>query len=137
MGHSILGRMDDMGTRIDELEQSIASLLVQAGIDQNGFRNNTSFDTATSISSQGKTNSLRISTNATHIVSSSKANAPGKLQCTSCGVVPATASSTTPVQPPISVVNDSNLTQSLSHIVSPTQQDVTVVPARTRVTIEI
>lgn len=34
MGNSILGRMDDMGTRMDELEQSIASLLDQAGLDR-------------------------------------------------------------------------------------------------------
>lgn len=34
MGNSILGRMDDMGTRMDELEQSIASLLDNAGLDR-------------------------------------------------------------------------------------------------------
>lgn len=137
MGHSILGRMDDMGTRIDELEQSIASLLQQAGLDQNGFRNNTSFDTVTSISSQGKTNSLRISANAPHGSSNSKANAPIKLQSPNSGVISTTVSPMASAQPSISVVKDSNLTQSISRIVSPTQQDVTVAPVRARVTIEI
>lgn len=31
---SILGRMDDMGTRIDDLEKSIVALMDQAGIER-------------------------------------------------------------------------------------------------------
>ena len=33
MGDSILGRMDEMGQRMDELEQSIAELMDQAGLE--------------------------------------------------------------------------------------------------------
>ena len=120
MGHSILGRMDDMGTRMDELEQSIASLLQQAGLDKNGFSNNTSFDTTVSFTSQAKTNAQRLSAH------SSNSNNHG-----------AAASPTVSIQPPVTVMNNSPLISSLSHIVSPTRQDVTVTPARARVTIEI
>jgi Heat shock factor binding protein 1 len=35
MGHSVLGRIDEMGKRIDELEESIAALLDQTGLDRN------------------------------------------------------------------------------------------------------
>jgi hypothetical protein len=49
MGNSILGRMDDMGTRMDELEQSIASLLQHAGLDENGYSNNTSINSKSSL----------------------------------------------------------------------------------------
>ena len=136
MGHSILGRMDDMGTRMDELEQSIASLLQHAGLDQNGFRNNSSFDTTTSISSQGKPNSLRVSSNEPQSSISSKASATSKLQSQNLAAS-ATLSPKTSAQPPISAANESKLTQSLSHIVSPTEQNLTVTPARARVTIEI
>jgi len=34
MSTSIIGRIDDMGTRIDDLEKSITDLMSQAGIDQ-------------------------------------------------------------------------------------------------------
>ena len=34
MGNAILGRMDEMGTRMDELEESIAALMNQAGLEQ-------------------------------------------------------------------------------------------------------
>jgi Heat shock factor binding protein 1 len=40
VGMSILRRMDDMGSRIDELEQSIVSLMDQAGIDRDSSTNN-------------------------------------------------------------------------------------------------
>lgn len=33
MGDSLLGRIDDMGSRIDELEKSIADLMDQAGVE--------------------------------------------------------------------------------------------------------
>ena len=33
MGSSIIGRMDEMGGRMDELERSIAQLMDQAGLD--------------------------------------------------------------------------------------------------------
>lgn len=33
MGDSIMGRMDEMGGRMDELEKSIASLMDQAGLE--------------------------------------------------------------------------------------------------------
>jgi Heat shock factor binding protein 1 len=133
MGHSILGRMDDMGTRMDELERSIAALLHQAGLDQNGFSDNTSFDTTTSFTSQTKTNTQRITPTTPHNSNSNKPNAQNKLH----SPIGATASPTISIQPPISVVNDSGLISSLSHIVSPTQHDGSATPARTRVTIEI
>ena len=125
MGHSILGRMDDMGTRMDELEQSIASLLQQAGLDKNGFSNNTSFDTTVSFTSQAKTNAQRLSAHSSNS-NSNKTNDHS-----------AAASPTVSIQPPVTVMNNSPLISSLSHIVSPTRQDVTVTPARARVTIEI
>jgi heat shock factor-binding protein 1 len=34
MSTSIIGRIDDMGTRIDDLEKSISDLMTQAGIEQ-------------------------------------------------------------------------------------------------------
>jgi Heat shock factor binding protein 1 len=33
MGNSIMGRMDEMGKRMDELESSIAELMDQAGLE--------------------------------------------------------------------------------------------------------
>eukprot|EP01033_Poteriospumella_lacustris_P012818 gene12819-9164_t len=36
MSTTIIGRIDDMGGRIDELEKSIADLMQQAGIDAKG-----------------------------------------------------------------------------------------------------
>ena len=34
MSTSIIGRIDDMGNRIDDLEKSISELMTQAGIEQ-------------------------------------------------------------------------------------------------------
>eukprot|EP01084_Bolivina_argentea_P128980 227884_1 len=34
MSDSIIGRLDDMGKRLDELESSIGELMTQAGIDE-------------------------------------------------------------------------------------------------------
>ena len=39
MGDSIIGRIDEMGNRIDELEKSIGDLMEQAGMDQNDHPN--------------------------------------------------------------------------------------------------
>lgn len=135
MGHSILGRMDDMGTRMDELEQSIASLLLQAGLDQNGFSNNSSIDTTTSFSSQVKASSLRVTTNAPTSSSNGKTNVQNKLQCPS--IVSADAALTSSIQPPISTANDTNLAPSHSQIQPSTQQKNNATPSRARVTIEI
>ena len=33
MGNTIMGRMEEMGSRMDELERSIAELMLQAGLD--------------------------------------------------------------------------------------------------------
>jgi heat shock factor-binding protein 1 len=33
MSSTIIGRIDDMGTRIDDLEKSISDLMQQAGVD--------------------------------------------------------------------------------------------------------
>ena len=137
MGHSILGRMDDMGTRMDELEQSIAALLQQAGLDQNGFSSNTSFDTTASFTSQAKTNSLRVSspTPLNNATASNKTNTQNKIQ-TPLGTAmsPKTSASTS-----VSIVNDSTLqlSPSLTRALSPTQQVGAATPARARVTIEI
>ena len=35
MSEAIIGRIDEMGTRIDDLEGSIGELMSQAGIDEN------------------------------------------------------------------------------------------------------
>lgn len=43
---SILGRMDEMGSRIDELEQSVVALMDHAGIDRDNI--NTSFASSSS-----------------------------------------------------------------------------------------
>lgn len=137
MGHSILGRMDDMGTRMDELEQSIAALLQQAGLDQNGFSSNTSFDTTASFTLQAKTNSSRVSspTPLNNATASNKPNTQNKIQ-TPLGTAmsPKTSASTS-----VSIVNDSTLqlSPSLTHALSPTQQVGAATPARARVTIEI
>jgi hypothetical protein len=135
MGHSILGRMDDMGTRMDELEQSIAALLQHAGLDQNGFGNNTSFDTTTSFTSQNKTNPQRASatTSLSSNTGSARPSAQNKMP-TQTGVA---ASPTPSIHTPASAVNNSPLVSSVSHIISPTPQSVTATPARARVTIEI
>ena len=139
MGHSILGRMDDMGTRMDELEQSIAALLQQAGLDQNGFSSNTSFDTTASFTLQAKTNSSRVSspTPLNNATASNKTNTgtQNKIQ-TPLGTAmsPKTSASTS-----VSIVNDSTLqlSTSLTHALSPTQQVGAATPVRARVTIEI
>ena len=34
LGNNIMGRMDEMGKRMDELEQSIVELMEQAGLDR-------------------------------------------------------------------------------------------------------
>jgi len=34
MSNAIIGRIDEMGTRIDELEKSIGELMTQAGIEE-------------------------------------------------------------------------------------------------------
>ncbi len=34
MSEAIIGRIDDMGTRIDDLERSIAELMQQAGVEE-------------------------------------------------------------------------------------------------------
>ena len=34
MSEAIIGRIDEMGTRIDDLEHSIGDLMAQAGIDE-------------------------------------------------------------------------------------------------------
>jgi|TARA_B110000211_G_C13625698_1_gene355189 heat shock factor-binding protein 1 len=34
MSEAIIGRIDEMGTRIDDLEHSIGDLMTQAGIDE-------------------------------------------------------------------------------------------------------
>ena len=34
MSEAIIGRIDDMGTRIDDLEKSIAELMQQAGVEE-------------------------------------------------------------------------------------------------------
>ena len=127
MGHSILRRMDDMGTRMDELEQSIAALLQQTGLDQNGFSSNTSFDTATSFPTQSKVSPQVSATVPPNNIS--KPTAQSKLQ--------APTSPTASVLPPVSAVNDSPFISSLSHVVSPTDQDKSATTARARVTIEI
>ena len=36
MSDTIIGRIDEMGTRIDDLEKSIADLMEQAGVDDKG-----------------------------------------------------------------------------------------------------
>ncbi|KAJ1415853.1 heat shock factor binding protein 1 [Ochromonadaceae sp. CCMP2298] len=36
MSTSIIGRIDEMGNRIDDLEKSIGDLMVQAGVDPKG-----------------------------------------------------------------------------------------------------
>jgi len=36
MSDSIIGRIDEMGTRIDDLEQSIGELIQQAGVEEEG-----------------------------------------------------------------------------------------------------
>lgn len=36
MSDTIIGRIDEMGTRIDDLEKSIADLMEQAGVEDNG-----------------------------------------------------------------------------------------------------
>mmetsp|Transcript_17702 Transcript_17702/g.21733 ORF Transcript_17702/g.21733 Transcript_17702/m.21733 type:complete len:90 (+) Transcript_17702:141-410(+) len=40
MSDSIIGRLDDMGKRLDELESSIGDLMTQAGIDDSNDPNN-------------------------------------------------------------------------------------------------
>ncbi|CAO1335460.1 unnamed protein product [Diamesa serratosioi] len=37
MSEQIISRIDDMGTRIDDLEKSIAELMVQAGVEGQGI----------------------------------------------------------------------------------------------------
>ena len=36
MSDSIIGRIDEMGTRIDDLENSIGELIQQAGVEEEG-----------------------------------------------------------------------------------------------------
>jgi heat shock factor-binding protein 1 len=35
MSEQIIGRIDEMGNRIDDLEKSISDLMTQAGVEQN------------------------------------------------------------------------------------------------------
>ena len=127
-----------MGTRMDELEQSIASLLQQAGLDQNGFSNNSSIDTTTSFSSQVKAISLSATTTAPNSGGHCKTNDLNIMQSPSVvPVVSAYASPTTSIQPPISTTNDTNSTSSHSQDQPSTQQNYNATPSRARVTIEI
>jgi Heat shock factor binding protein 1 len=61
MGHSILGKMDDMGSRIDELEHSIASLLLQAGLDGRMTKSSSPNEVPMRVSQQKKKNPSRSS----------------------------------------------------------------------------
>jgi Heat shock factor binding protein 1 len=53
--------MDDMGTRIDELENSIASLLLQAGLDGRMTKSSSPSDMPMRVSQQKKKNPSRSS----------------------------------------------------------------------------
>jgi Heat shock factor binding protein 1 len=65
MGSSILGRMDEMGSRIEDLEKSITSLMDQAGVDHSmkqhsGRRPMTSAEKKKSFASENFGSSLEI-----------------------------------------------------------------------------
>jgi hypothetical protein len=135
MGNSILGRMDDMGTRMDELEQSIASLLQHAGLDQNGYSNNSSMNTISSLPIQSKPTYQQ---SPTIVQQPMKANGNSNKSTSPVHVVTSTTSATsTSIQPPSSNVIESNLKTSEIQSVTSPPQDRSQTSTRTRVTIEI
>jgi PAB1-binding protein PBP1 len=113
MGHSILGKMDDMGMRMDELEQSIASLLHHSGLDHAG--QNVTFDALSSLHTT---------------MPATKANTGSKSQ--------SALHLTSTTQPSLNKakVVESASTESESSVVTPPIHQ-SVVSSRTRVTIEI
>jgi len=60
LGIAITGRMDEMGKKMDELEESIDDLMNQAGLDRDGVlgpgRKNSVANSATTLASGGNTN---------------------------------------------------------------------------------
>ncbi len=54
MGESILNRMDDMGSRIDELEHSIGELMDQAGLSEHRTSSASTLPTTSSINTTSK-----------------------------------------------------------------------------------
>jgi hypothetical protein len=120
--------MDDIGTRMDELEQSIASLLHQAGLDQNGFSNIATVETSIS---------LRMQSKATLQSASPMAHQSTRAQPSISSLSAAISPIASP-QAPVSRMNDSSSTQSLSPIESLSDHNNHAeTPARARITIEI
>ena len=56
-----MGKMDDMGTRMDELEHSIAALLLQAGLENRVTKSSNPIESSMRVSQPKKKNPSRSS----------------------------------------------------------------------------